>query len=125
MIWDKNLVKGSFIPFFSRKTVISAFIILSLLLLMVNVSKSIGLSNSITHVLLERLIERGLVLYVTDGEKYVPAKPSSEILLADALRVGFESCSAGLGSIDPALEELRQAQVQTLANRTMAPTQTH
>jgi membrane protein len=92
---------------------------------LVNVSKSIGLSNSITHVLLERLIERGLVLYVTDGEKYVPAKPSSEILLADALRVGFESCSAGLGSIDPALEELRQAQVQTLANRTMAPTQTH
>ena len=40
VIWDKNLVKGSFIPFFSRKTVISAFIILSLLLLMVNVSKS-------------------------------------------------------------------------------------
>ena len=77
-----------------------------------------------THVLLERLLQSDLLLYVADGEKYNPAKPASEILLADALRVGFESCSAGLGSLDPALEQLRQAQVQALANRTLAPTQT-
>jgi len=91
---------------------------------LVNISKSIGLSSSVTHVLLERLLQSDLLLYVADGEKYIPAKPASEILLADALRVGFESCSAGLGSIDPALEELRQAQVQALANRTLSPTQT-
>ncbi len=71
-------------------------------------------------MLLGRLLERGLLLYVADGEKYVPAKPASEILLADALRVGFESCSAGLGHIDPALQELRYAQVQVLAKRTLS-----
>ena len=85
-----------------------------------SISKSVGLSSSVTHMLLGRLLERGLLLYVTDGEKYIPAKPASEILLADALRVGFESCSAGLGNIDPALQELRQAQVQVLAKRTLS-----
>jgi hypothetical protein len=73
-------------------------------------------------MLLGRLLERGLLLYVADGEKYVPAKPASEILLADALRVGFESCSAGLGKIDPSLQELRDAQVQALSKRTLAHT---
>ena len=87
---------------------------------LVNVSKSVGLSSSVTHMLLGRLLERGLLLYVADGEKYVPAKPASEILLADALRVGFESCSAGLGKIDPSLQELRDAQVQALSKRTLA-----
>jgi membrane protein len=85
-----------------------------------SVSKSVGLSSSVTHMLLGRLLERGLLLYVADGEKYIPAKPASEILLADALRVGFESCSAGLGNIDPALQELRQAQVHVLAKRTLS-----
>ena len=87
---------------------------------LISISKSVGLSNAVTHMLLERLLQRGLLLYVADGEKYVPAKPASEILLADALRVGFESCSAGLGHIDPALEELRHAQVQVLAKRTLS-----
>ena len=87
-----------------------------------NVSKSVGLSSSVTHMLLGRLLERGLLLYVADGEKYVPAKPASEILLADALRVGFESCSVGLGKIDPSLQELRDAQVQALSKRTLAHT---
>ena len=87
-----------------------------------NVSKSVGLSSSVTHMLLGRLLERGLLLYVADGEKYVPAKPASEILLADALRVGFESCSVGLGKIDPSLQELRDAQVQALFKRTLAHT---
>ena len=87
-----------------------------------NVSKSVGLSSSVTHMLLGRLLERGLLLYVEDGEKYVPAKPASEILLADALRVGFESCSVGLGKIDPSLQELRDAQVQALSKRTLAHT---
>ena len=84
------------------------------------ISKSIGLSSSLTHALLQRLLERGLLLYVMDGEKYVPAKPSTEILLGDALRVGFELCSAGVSRIDPALEELRQVQIQALANRTLS-----
>jgi membrane protein len=92
---------------------------------LVNVSKSVGLSSSVTHVLLESLLERGLLLYVADGEKYVPAKPASEILLAEALRVGFESCSAGLGTIDPSLQELRDAQVRALAKRTLALPETN
>jgi membrane protein len=89
---------------------------------LISISKSVGLSNAVTHMLLERLLQRGLLLYVADGEKYVPAKPASEILLADALRVGFESCSAGLGKIDPSLQELRDAQVQALSKRTLAHT---
>ena len=90
-----------------------------------SVSKSVGLSSSVTHVLLGRLLERGFLLYVADGEKYVPAKPASEILLAEALRVGFESCSAGLGTIDPSLQELRDAQVRALAKRTLALPETN
>ena len=89
---------------------------------LISISKSVGLSNAVTHVLLERLLERGLLLYVVDGEKYVPAKSASEILLADALRVGFEACSAGLGKIDSSLQELRDAQVQALSKRTLEHT---
>ncbi|MCE9620700.1 MAG: YihY family inner membrane protein [Planctomycetes bacterium] len=85
-----------------------------------SISQSVGLSSAITLLLMERLLGRGLLLYVADGEHYVPGRPGGEILMADALRVGFESCNGTLGCVDPSLQELRNAQVQSLANRTLA-----
>jgi membrane protein len=88
-----------------------------------SISKALGLPNMVTLMLLERLLAAGLLLYVEAEERYVPARPASEIRLAEALRVGFESCDGGRACADPALLELRRAQMQTLAARTLARTE--
>lgn len=87
-----------------------------------DLSKELGIEPELTRHLIDRLAASGVLARLDPPDRITLARPTQAIDLDQVLEIGFELAAGPVGSSDPILDRLRQAQKSALEGLHLADT---